>query len=213
MRVVFVLEVEDGWKRNCIYFGTVARGWKFGREFWTVCIISSMVTCKWLGKKGMLSLRMRIGRPFSCIPEGIFCWHTIKLIYGIQMQSLYNTQNFLAERLVDKIKRAFPRKMFAGWMTKRGLFYWSFLVLVEIIQKGVWLLTLLHGVLSIPLREGNCSSPCSLREGSWQCRHWLKSFSLVCFFLSSCKPKNLSFFVLWWLWKLSVGNFIIKLTF
>ena len=75
------------------------------------------------GKKGMLSLRMRIGRPCSCIPEGIFCWHTIKLIYGIQMQSIYKTQNFLADKLVDKIKRAFRRKMIAGWMAKRGLFY------------------------------------------------------------------------------------------
>jgi hypothetical protein len=33
MRVVFVLEVEDGRKINFMYFGTFARGWKFGRAF------------------------------------------------------------------------------------------------------------------------------------------------------------------------------------
>lgn len=112
MGVVFVLEV-DRRKVNFMYFGTFARGWTFGRAFWTVCRISSTVTFKWLDKKRVLSLRMRIGT-CSCVFAGIFCWHTIMLIYGIQMQSICNTQNFLAGRLVEEIKRAFAEEDVCG---------------------------------------------------------------------------------------------------
>jgi len=99
-----------------------------------------MVTFKWLDKKRVLSLRMRIGRPCSCVFAGIFCWHTIMLIYGIQMQSICNTQNFLAGRLVEEIKKAFAKEDVCRVDDEERFILLKFLLeyCCKIIQKGVW---------------------------------------------------------------------------